>query len=100
MSDRLARVIDTRIEPLTVFAEDGTMVAFRYDSGGYGWAERKTFVSESEALRVAADRDARRELLRVDEAERVRAAYREHIARAEAEADRLRRCLNAYEEAR
>lgn len=98
MSERLARIgiACDRIHPLTVFATDGDMVAFKYDNGGYGWSERASFVPLEEAERLMAERLAERERIRQDEDYRIETLYRKRIADAEIEVDRLHFLLDRH----
>lgn len=98
MSERLARIsIECdRIHPLTVFATDGDMVAFKYDDGGYGWAKRSSFVPLEKAERLMAERIAEREHIRRNEYYRIEALYRKRIADAEREVDRLHFLLGQH----
>lgn len=97
MRERLARINTCGIHALTVYASDGDMVAFKYDSGGYGWANRKTFVGIEEAERLHAEAKERQERIRVDQnlAARLR-IYRE-IERVERDLARLNDMLARYE---
>lgn len=90
MKERMARIHENgHVLMLTVFAEDGDLVAFKYDKGGYGWANRSSFISEAEANQLIREFEAKRELDYADTESRVRAAYRKRIVEAQAVVDRL-----------
>jgi len=88
--ERLARIpYPDRIMPLTVFASDGDMVAFKYDDGGYGWAPRKSFVTLHEAECAAAAMKEQRERLRADENLRAVLRIEKDIRRVQGDLCRL-----------
>lgn len=96
--ERLARINQYVVLPLTVYATDGDMVAFKYDSGGYGWAERKTFHPIEEAERIVAEIQERKAREAADANLRARLRIGREIQRAETELARLREMLANYEE--
>lgn len=91
--ERLARVTAYGIHPLTVYADDGDQVAFKYDSGGYGWAARKSFVPIEEAEQLVAEAKERAERIRVDDNLRAQLRIGREIERVERELGRLREML-------